>query len=107
MLPTTLSPQTIEALNDLAHALYGICVRLPTQEQLEANKALIEQRKPPKRGYITKPYAVRVSVAYEYARVHYRDMDNSLLSDIEGGMDIKTVDLSKYRFRLEDCCHCC
>lgn len=108
MLPKTLSKDAIWALNKLAHKLYDVCIHIPTQEQIKENKKVIEEILPPDHGKVTKPYTVRVSVAYEYARVHYQDETNSLLSDIEKDPNIvKTIDLSKYKFRLEDSCHCC
>lgn len=107
MLPDTLSKETIFALRELAKKLRGIFVRRPTQEQLDKDKATIEGILPPDDGYIQELYAEQVSIAYQYARVHYRDMANSLLSDIEGGKDVKTIDLSEYKYRLEEDCHCC
>lgn len=108
MLPTTLLPETIYALRELAKKLRGIFVRRPTQEQLNKDKKTIEGILPPDDGYIQELYAEQVSIAYEYAKVHYKDTENSLLSDIEKDPNIvKTIDLSKYKFRLEDGCHCC
>lgn len=103
MLPKTLSPDTIRALNKLAKKLYDVCVHIPTQEQVKDNKATIEKILPPNHGKVTEPYTVRVSIAYEYARVHYQDTGSSLLSDIEKNPNIvKTIDLSEYKFRSED-----
>lgn len=108
MLPDTLSPKTIKALRELAKKLRGIFIHRPTQEQLDKDKATIEGILPPDDGYIQELYAEQVSIAYEYARIHYRDTDNSLLSDIENDPNIaETIDLSKYKFRLEEECHCC
>ncbi len=45
------------------------------------------------------PYVMLASIAYAYASVHYRDMPNSLLSDIESGRNIKAADIAKYKFR--------
>lgn len=105
MLPDTLSPQTIEALNDLAYKLRGIFIRMPTQEEVDANQATIERIMS---SGARETYAVRVSIAYEYARIHYRDMDNFLLSDIKKDPNIvETIDLSEYKYRLEEDCHCC
>lgn len=100
MLPKTLSENTIRALHDLFYELYDIDIHIPTQKQLEENKPLIEDKlSPPDHDRrVIWSYVIQVSVAYEYARVHYRDGNNSLLSDIESGqVDVKTVDLSKYK----------
>lgn len=105
MLPKTISENTIRALHELFYKLYDIDIHIPTQKQLEKNQARIEDKLPPPDPdrHVRWFYAIQVSVAYEYARVHYRDGNNSLLSDIESGqVDVKTVDLSKYKFRLEN-----
>lgn len=108
MLPDTLSKETIFALRELAKKLRGIFVRRPTQEQLDKDKATIEGILPPDDGYIQELYAEQVSIAYQYARIHYRNTKHSLLSDIKKDPNIvKTIDLSEYKYRLEEDCHCC
>lgn len=103
MLPTTLLPATIRALNDLAALLCGVDLHAPTWAQVVKSKAIIEAILPPaNHGYITEPYVMRVCVAYEYARTHYRDESNSLLSDIERGRTVTATDISKYKFKIEE-----
>ncbi len=103
MLPTTLSPKVIRALNDLAALLCDADLHTPSREQLATNKAVIEAILPPAdHGYVTGPYVMRVSVAYAYAKTHYRDTSHSLLSDIEQGKAIKATDISDYKFKLEE-----
>lgn len=103
MLPTTLSPDTVRTLNDLASLLCGVDLRTPTRAQLAKSKAAMEATLPPVgHGYVTEPYVRRVCVAYEYAKTHYRDETNSLLSDIQQGQTAKATDISKYKFKLEE-----
>lgn len=97
-----LSAETIRALSDLATLLCDVDIHTPSQAQLAQDKADIETVLPPDKGVVREPYAMLVSVAYEYARTHYRDENHSLLSDIQGGQKVKDIDISSYKFKLEE-----
>lgn len=99
-----LSAETIRALNELATLLGGVDIHIPPQEQLAQDKRDIEAVLPPKDDdrKVKEPYARRVSIAYEYARTHYRDENHSLLSDIQSGQKVKDIDMSSYKFKLEE-----
>lgn len=94
-----LSEKTIRTLSDLATLLCDVDIHTPTQGQMAKDKEDIEAVLPPKQGYITEPYAMLVSIAYEYARIHYRDEKHSLLSDIADGKKIEDINISDYKIQ--------
>lgn len=97
-----LSEETIRALSDLATLLCGVDIHTPPQEQMAKDKEDIEAVLPPKQGYITEPFAMLVSIAFEYANTHYRDERHSLLSDIANGKKVEDINISDYKFKLEE-----
>lgn len=98
-----LSEETIRTLSDLATLLCDVDIHTPTQGQMAKDKEDIEAVLPPAEPRsVREPYAMLVSIAYEYARIHYRDEKHSLLSDIADGKKIKDINISDYKFKLEE-----
>lgn len=91
-----LSDEIIRELNKLEAMLCDVDIHTPSQMQLAKDKVDIEAVLRPKRGYITRPYARRVSIAYQYATTHHRGKD-SMLSDIQNGTKAKDINISQYK----------
>lgn len=91
-----LSDEIIRELYKLDALLCDVDIHTPSQKQMEKDKVDIEAVLRPKRGYVTRPYARRVSIAYEYASTHYRGKI-PLLSDIQKVKKVKDIDISKYK----------
>lgn len=95
-----LSDKTIFKLSDLATLLCDVDIHTP--KQLAKDKADIEAVLPPDQGFVTEPFAMLVSIAFDYARTHYKDENHSLLSDIQKREKVEDIDISSYKFKLEE-----
>lgn len=92
-LPNDLTDPDIRALNEIGKSLRDVLVQLPSQEELDKAKAVIERILLPKaKNY----YVIHVLIGYEYARTHYRNPQNSLLDDIINGNLPGKINLAAY-----------
>lgn len=90
-------PEWIRALNDVGKQLQNITVAIPSADEQQKAKHIIERILPPAdQGYVTMEYTRNVLIALEYAKTHYRC---SLLDDIKEG---RKYDISDYKWQEEE-----
>lgn len=85
-------PEWIRVLNEIGKQLQNIEVRIPSTQEQEEAKEIIEQILPPSdAGRVNLPYVRSVLIAFEYALGHVKS-GNFMMEDIMSGKEISVSD---------------
>lgn len=88
-LTKDFKPEWIRELNEVGKQLENVTVKLPSRDDLERAKVIIENILPPQHGEVTMGYVRNVLLGLEYAETHSRC---TLLDDIKAGRQWKISD---------------
>lgn len=96
------NPEQIWTLNEIGKQLQDVDVRIPSTQEQEEAKKIIEQILPPAdAGRVNLPYVRSVLIAFQYAMEHVKP-GNSMMEDIKSG---KKIVISDYTFVREENIH--
>lgn len=96
-IPHDLPEQTIRVLNEIGKNLRNVCVQLPSEEEFDKAKLVIENILSPHISVSVRAYyVIHVLIAYEYARTHFREGGCSMLDDIIAGKTVSDEDIPSY-----------
>ncbi len=91
MITEDFKPEWIRELNEVGKQLENVTVKIPSLDDQQKARDIIEQILPPEEGRVTMEYVRRVLIALQYAETHFRC---SMLNDIREG---RKINISEYR----------